>query len=235
MTIFKLVFSNRPFFILTILYGVMTFAIALITAGLPFAALYLILDDGTTLLSGAANALSVLSLMFAAFVIGSILSQAAWVLLSARLGKLGALVLGLSFYILLLFAIFLVFPSTDVTLMAPMFVLAGMANGSYQQIPWAMYPDLMDLTRHQSGEAIEGTFSAIWLFGQKVANALAPMALILGMYDWEETSQGKVEQTADAIQALQVSVTMIPAAVLMLAILGLLLIYRPAAPLATQD
>ena len=162
MTIFKLVFSNRPFFILTILYGVMTFAIALITAGLPFAALYLILDDGTTLLSGAANALSVLSLMFAAFVIGSILSQAAWVLLSARLGKLGALVLGLSFYILLLFAIFLVFPSTDVTLMALMFVLAGMANGSYQQIPWAMYPDLMDLTRHQSGEAIEGTFSAIW-------------------------------------------------------------------------
>ena len=237
MTIFKLVFSNRPFFILTILYGVMTFAIALITAGLPFAALYLILDDGTTLLSGAANALSVLSLMFAAFVIGSILSQAAWVLLSARLGKLGALVLGLSFYILLLFAIFLVFPSTDVTLMALMFVLAGMANGSYQQIPWAMYPDLMDLTRHQSGEAIEGTFSAIWLFGQKVANALAPMALalILGMYEWKETSQGKVEQTADAIQALQVSVTMIPAAVLMLAILGLLFIYRPAAPLASQD
>ena len=75
MTIFKLVFSNRPFFILTILYGVMTFAIALITAGLPFAALYLILDDGTTFLSGAANALSVLSLMFAAFVIGSILSR----------------------------------------------------------------------------------------------------------------------------------------------------------------
>ena len=69
------------------------------------------------------------------------------------------------------------FPSTDVTLMAGMFFLAGMANGSYQQIPWAMYPDLMDLTRNESGEAIEGTFSAIWLFGQKVANALAPLAL----------------------------------------------------------
>ena len=61
------------------------------------------------------------------------------------------------------------------------------------------------------------------------------LALILGMNDWKETSQGKVKQTADAIQALQVSITMIPAAVLMLAILGLLLIYRPAAPLATQD
>jgi GPH family glycoside/pentoside/hexuronide:cation symporter len=61
------------------------------------------------------------------------------------------------------------------------------------------------------------------------------LALILGMYDWKETSQGKVEQTADAIQALQVSVTMIPAAVLMLAILGLLFIYRPASFLSSRD
>ena len=61
------------------------------------------------------------------------------------------------------------------------------------------------------------------------------LALILGMYEWKETSQGKVEQTADAIQALQASVTMIPAAVLMLAILGLLFIYRPAAPLVSEN
>ena len=59
--------------------------------------------------------------------------------------------------------------------------------------------------------------------------------MILGMYGWKETSQGKVEQSADAIPALQVSITMIPAAVLMLAILGLLFIYRPAAPLASQN
>ena len=92
--IFKLVFKNRPFFILTVLYGIMTFAIALITAGLPFAALYLIMDSGGTFLSGATSALSVLSLMFAAFVIGSILSQAAWVMFSSKLTKLGALVWG---------------------------------------------------------------------------------------------------------------------------------------------
>ena len=61
------------------------------------------------------------------------------------------------------------------------------------------------------------------------------LALILAMYDWKETSQGKVEQTADAIQALQVSITMIPAAVLMLAILGLLFIYRPASFLSSRD
>ncbi|MDP6189747.1 MAG: MFS transporter, partial [Gammaproteobacteria bacterium] len=109
--IVKLVLSNRAFAILTVSYGIMTFAVALITAGLPFAALYLIMDNGSSMLSGAAGALTILSLMFAAFVVGSILSQAVWVMISAKLGKLGALVLGLSLYILLLLALYQVMPS----------------------------------------------------------------------------------------------------------------------------
>jgi GPH family glycoside/pentoside/hexuronide:cation symporter len=35
----------------------------------------------------------------------------------------------------------------------------------------------MDVTRVQSGAAIEGAFSAVWLFGQKLANAVAPAVL----------------------------------------------------------
>ena len=171
---FGLVFANKAFMVLVVLYGVMTLAIAMITAGLPFAALYLIIDSGDTMLSGAAAALTTLSLMFAAFVIGSILSQAVWVLLSNRLGKVGALVIGLLLYVVLLYALNTSLPSVNVTAIAGMFVLAGMTNGAYQQIPWAMYPDLMDVTRRTSGVAIEGAFSAVWLFGQKLANAAAP-------------------------------------------------------------
>ena len=224
----NMVFSNAPFMVLVVLYGVMTMAIALITAGLPFAALYLIMDSGDTMLSGAANALTVLSLMFACFVLGSILSQAVWVWISARLGKLGALVLGLGLYMILLCALYTMMPSVNVTAMAGMFVFAGMTNGAYQQIPWAMYPDLMDVTRKATGEAIEGAFSAIWLFGQKAANALAPLILgaILGSYGWQETTEGKIDQLPEAISALHVSITLLPAGVLGLAIAGLVLVYR---------
>jgi GPH family glycoside/pentoside/hexuronide:cation symporter len=225
----SLVFSNRAFVMLAALYGVMTLAIALITAGLPFAAFYLMLDSGDTLLSGAASALSVLSLMFAAFTVGSILSQAGWVFASARLGKLGALVLGLSLYVVLLYGLYLVLPSANVTAVAGMFVLAGMANGSYQQIPWAMYPDLMDVTRRDTGEAIEGAFSAIWLFGQKAANAFAPLILggILGAYGWVETTQGVATQSDAALGALHVAITLVPAGILALAVVLLLTLYRP--------
>ncbi len=228
---FGLVFANRAFVVLVLIYGVMTLAIAMITAGLPFAAIYLIQDSGDTALSGAAEALSVLSLMFATFVVGSILSQAVWVILSNRLGKVQALIIGLTLYVVLLYALYTMLPSVNVTVIAGMFVLAGMTNGAYQQIPWAIYPDLMDVTRRQTGAAIEGAFSAIWLFGQKLANAVAPavLGLTLAAAGWQETTEAFVPQSDAALGTLQLSITLIPAGILVVAILGLALIYRPMA------
>ena len=223
MSTWLLVFKNKPFVILVCLYGIMTLAIALITAGLPFAAIYLIFDSGNSLLSPASTALGILSLLFACFVFGSILSQAFWVWMSARLGKVGALIFGLIIYIILLIAIFVNLPSVDIMLMAILFVVAGMTNGAYQQIPWAIYPDLMDITRSESGDAIEGAFSAIWLFGQKVANAIAPLilSLILALFGWRESGEGFTDQVPEALRALQNSITILPAFILALAILGL--------------
>ena len=218
-----LVFKNKPFVILVCLYGIMTLAIALITAGLPFAAIYLIFDNGNSLLSPASSALGILSLLFACFVLGSILSQAFWVWMSNRLGKVSALIFGLFIYIILLIAIFLSLPSAEIMIIAMLFIIAGMTNGAYQQIPWAIYPDLMDMTREVSGDAIEGAFSAIWLFGQKVANAIAPLilSLILAVFGWKESNSGFTDQIPEALGALHNSITILPAFILVLAIIGL--------------
>ena len=227
--ILRLVLSNRAFITLVILYGIMTLAIALITAGLPFAAMYLILDDGNSLLSGVAKGLGTLSLMFAAFVLGSIISQAMWVKLSNLYGKVAAQIIGIVCYIALLIFIFFSLPNYNVTLIAGLFILAGMTNGSYQQIPWALYPDLMDVTREETGESIEGAFSAVWLFGQKVANAISPLVLgfILSMYGWKETTEGITKQSDAALNTLQTSITLIPATILAIAGILLVSLYLP--------
>ena len=99
---------------------------------------------------------------------GAMLSQVLWVYASNVLGKAKALICGLSLYILLLFVIFVSLPSDDITTMFMLFLLAGVTNGAYQQIPWAMYPDFMDSTRINQQQSIEGAFSAFWLFGQKI-------------------------------------------------------------------
>lgn len=223
------VMGNRAFVILVLLYGLLTLAVALIAAGLQLAALYLMVDDGNSPLSGLASALGIFSTLFAMFIVGSVISQFVWVKTSARLGKTWALITGVALYIGVLLLIWNSLPATGVTTMALLFLCAGFTNGAYQQIPWAMYPDLMDVTRTETGEAIEGAFSAVWLFGQKVANAIAPLVLglILSAAGWVSSDSGVVAQTPEALGALRTSLTLVPAGIFVLSILGLMLIYRP--------
>jgi len=148
---------------------------------------------------------------------------------SGRIGKVNALIAGLCLYAVLLFGLYASLPSVNVTAIAGLFVLAGFTNGAYQQIPWAIYPDLMDVTRARSGAAIEGAFSAVWLFGQKLANALAPAVLgfILAGAGWQEAQGEAVPQSAAALSTLQIAITLIPAGILLVAVAGLVMIYQP--------
>ena len=229
-TVLRLVLGNRPFAVLVALYGVLTLGVALIAAGLQLAALYLMTDDGGPL-SGLAGALGIFSTLFVMFILGAVLSQYLWVRACARWGKLSALLGGMVAYIVVLVAIWASLPATGITVMALLFLAAGAANGAYQQIPWAMYPDLMDVTRRDSGTAIEGAFSAVWLFGQKVANALAPLllGLILSASGWQASSSGVVDQTPQALGALRIALTLVPAGIFALGIIALQLAYRPVA------
>jgi GPH family glycoside/pentoside/hexuronide:cation symporter len=230
-TLFRLVFSNRAFVLLAVLYGVMTLAIALITASVPFVALYLIGDAGTSVFSSANTGLPMESLMFAAFVVGSIISQAIWVLTSARLGKANALILGLLLYVVVLVSIYVLLPGASLALVVVLFLGVGLTNGAYQQIPWAMYPDLMDVTRNRTGEAIEGGFVAIWLFGQKAANAFGPLvlSLVLGSVGWQESRGEIVAQSDAALATLLAASTLLPAAILGLSASLVWWLYKPEA------
>lgn len=227
----RLVFSNRPFVIKAALYGVMTLAVAIFSAGLPFVATYLVLDVGNNnALSEAAQSITVLPLLFLASVFGAILSQGFWVFMSRRIGKLNALVAGLALYIVALLLLAANLPSVNVTAIMGLFFLQGIANGAWMQIPWALYPDLMDLTRVKSGATIEGAFGALWIFGQKIANAVAPglLGLILARQGWKEATGEIVLQPDAALIALTWSVTYLPALILLASIFGLLFIFRPA-------
>jgi len=227
----RLVFSNRPFVMKAALYGVMTLAVAIFSAGLPFVATYLVLDVGNNnALSEAAQSITVLPLLFLASVFGAILSQGFWVFMSRRIGKLNALVAGLAVYIVALLLLAANLPSVNVTAIMGLFFLQGIANGAWMQIPWALYPDLMDLTRVKSGATIEGAFGALWIFGQKIANAVAPalLGLILARQGWKEATGEIVLQPDAALIALTWSVTYLPALILLASIFGLLFIFRPA-------
>lgn len=224
-----LVLRDRAFLRLVALYGLMTLAVAVMTAGMAFVALYLVAPEPSSL-SGAAAALGTLSVFFAAFTLGALVAQPLWAALSGALGHLRALSIGLAGYVALLLALWLALPA-GLTVLAALFVLGGLFNGAYQQIPWALYPDHMDGTRDEGGEALEGGYSALWLMGQKVANAFGPLLLgqLLARAGWAEATGGTfVAQRAEALAMLRGAVTILPAGLLVLALFGLWIAYAPA-------
>ena len=64
----------------------------------------------------------------------------------------------------------------------------------------------------KKGTAIESAFSDVWLFGQKVANALAPLALglILQPASLKASHGGTVDLSGEALSALRLSLTLVP-------------------------
>lgn len=220
------VLANRGFVRLTVLYAVMTLGVAVMTAGMAFVALYLVQGQGA--LAGLAGALGPLAVLFAAFTLGALVAQPVWAAATIRIGGWQALSLGLIAYILLLLVIWARLPGA-LPQLAGLFVLGGICNGAYQQIPWALYPRHMDETRARSGQALEGAHSAVWLMGQKLANALGPLILgqVLAVAGWRATTQGVVAQSEAALAALRGAVTLLPAALLGVAVIGVVALYRP--------
>ena len=220
---------NRRFVVLTLIYGVQTFGISFITIGIPFAAAELIVSSGATGVLATIWVLGSFSTAFALFILGSMVSQFFWVTLSKMIGKQATLMFGIVFYGVVLVGFYFVLPSseglaigvTNLGLITVFVFLIGAANGCYQQLPWSMMPDLVDWSVERESFNIAGSFSGLWLLGQKVGNALAPLVFgqLLALYGWiSSTNGGNVTQLPEAVDALRWALTLIPAALMFISV-----------------
>jgi GPH family glycoside/pentoside/hexuronide:cation symporter len=156
-------------------------------------------------------------------------SQFFWVTLSKTIGKQATLMFGIVFYGVVLVGFYFVLPSSDglaigvtnLGLITVFVFLIGAANGCYQQLPWSMMPDLVDWSVERESFNIAGSFSGLWLLGQKVGNALAPLVFgqLLALYGWiSSTNGGDVTQLPEAVDALRWALTLIPAALMFISV-----------------
>ena len=214
---------------LTLIYGIQTFGIAFITIGIPFAAAELIISTGATGILATVWALGSFSTAFALFILGSMASQIVWVTLSKALGKQATLMAGIIYYGFVLIGFYFVLPTsegiaagvTNLGLITLFVFLIGAANGCYQQLPWSMMPDLVDWSVEREDFNVAGSFSGLWLLGQKIGNAIAPFVFgqLLALYGWISTTNGgSVTQPPEAVDALRWSLPLIPAGLMFISV-----------------
>jgi hypothetical protein len=135
----------------------------------------------------------------------AVLSFPLWGRLSARLGKRGALTLGLLLLAGAVLALVTTAPPGEVgPHLLTLTVLAGVGLAAVMMLPWAMLPDVVEFDALASGRRREGLLYALFTFGQKVAGSVGVFAnaIAASVFGYVQGSALQAPQTVDGIRLM---------------------------------
>jgi glycoside/pentoside/hexuronide:cation symporter, GPH family len=135
----------------------------------------------------------------------AVLSFPAWGWLSARLGKRGALTLGLLLLAGAVLALVATAPPGVVGAhLLTLTVVAGIGLAAVMMLPWAMLPDVVEFDALAHGRRREGLLYALFTFGQKVAGSVGVFAnaLAASVFGYVQGSALQAPHTVDGIRLM---------------------------------
>ena len=207
------VFSNRPFRIASIIYLLsFTTADMVITVLVWFLIFYI----------GAGSAFVSLTV---GLVLGlAFISMPVTVKLMHTIGKKRTFIAAMSVYAIVLFFNSQA-PRGGFTYVLIAALFAGFGYGAVNVIPWAMVADVIEADELKSGKRREGIYSGYLVFFRKLATAITIFGVtrVLASTGFVETTTGAiqvVEQPESALLALRLLVGIVPAIMLVIAILA---------------
>ena len=157
-------------------------------------------------------------LITAVIFVVAIFALPLWTWTSRRLNKRLAYIMGMVFFAAVLLVLITVNPSTPLSFILFLCVLAGIGVSAAHVIPWSIIPDAIEYGELKTGERHEGMFYSLIQLSQKFASAFAiPLGLlVLGRMGYVPNS---VQQPASAIMGIRIVTGPIPAVIICLGIL----------------
>jgi GPH family glycoside/pentoside/hexuronide:cation symporter len=167
----RIVFTNRPFLIVTGIYLCSWLSLQLTAAIIPyFVERYMRLSSQQTALVILAVQGTALSMLFV------------WSAISRKVGKKAVYFMGMSLWVIVQAGLFFLRPQ-DVGLMYFLAVLAGFGVSTAYLIPWSMLPDVIELDELRTGQRREGIYYSFMVFLQKICLGIA-VSLVLLSLEW---------------------------------------------------
>jgi len=203
----RMVFRNRAFVYVTIIYLLSWLAIQFVQSNLLLYAKYWL--DIEDLFGPLILAVETSSFVFLLI----------WTRISQRVGKQKVYYWGMSFWVAVSVALYFVQPGQTVLLFG-LGVLAGVGVSIGYLVPWSMLPDVIELDEIETGQRREGVYCGLFVFLQKLGIslglAMSNFALELAGYINQEPD-GPVPTQPDAVLiTLRLFVSAAPAAMLLL-------------------
>ncbi|HVV10589.1 MFS transporter [Amycolatopsis sp.] len=197
----------RPFRWLLSVYFVQSLGVAVLLAGVNYAARYVFGDAGLQ------------TYLFVGFVGPALLTMPLWPRLGARWGKLW----GFRFASLCFGVACAGLCATQVLPLGVAFVfvaLAGVGYAGIQVFPLAILPDLITAEEARTGETRAGVTAGVWTAGETLGLALGPglFGLLLTIGGYVSSKDFSVPQPGSAVTAIVIGFSIIPGVFVLLGI-----------------
>lgn len=158
--------------------------------------------------------------LFLLQTLGMMVSQPLWARIAARLGRRGGLQLALLCDVLIFCAYWFAEAGSANAWLAVLGPLKGITSGGIFQNIQAMLADTMNYDRVRHGLRREGLFAGIYVMVEKFTAALgtALFGAVIGAMGYVATQGAAQPQSAEALLAIRACVSLLPAAIMLLAI-----------------
>jgi GPH family glycoside/pentoside/hexuronide:cation symporter len=209
--------QNRPFIFGTIIYLFTWATVDILQTVLIFFITYVVMRESDT------------TVIMATIFIVAILALPLWTWISRHMNKRLAYIIGMLFFTAVLLVLINLTPTTPLSVILGLCVLAGIGVSAAHVIPWAIIPDAIEVGELKTGSRHEGTFYSLISLAQKVASSIAiPGAGLL--LDLSGYIPNSTQQPASAIQGIRLLTGPIPAVMMFIGIVFAILY-----PLGRED
>ncbi len=106
-------------------------------------------------------------------VIVSVVSLPLWTAMTKKIGKRSTTTIALGFWGVTQLGWFIIDQDTPHLIIYFVGVLVGLGYGAAHTMPWAIFPDVMDLDELETGKRREGIYAGLMMLTMKTGNALA--------------------------------------------------------------
>ncbi len=202
----KVAWADRQFRTLVLSYLFTGMTTHLFLAAVPYYTAY-VFDNG-----------KLTALFMGLFLAPAVFAGPAWLALSRRIGKQRGLLLSQSIFVVGSLAL-LLGPSVGVAVTAAVIMALGVAFAGLQLFAFSMVPDAV-AAAEANGVSKAGAYTGVWTATDSTSTALGPYvyAAVLGFGGFVSSTAGEsVTQSDSAISALLLGFTVVPAALMLVA------------------
>jgi GPH family glycoside/pentoside/hexuronide:cation symporter len=194
-------YRNRPFVFGAVIFLFTWVCISILETTLLFFLKYIVQREAQS------------DILMGSIFIAAIIALPFWEYASRKWDKRRAYIYGVAFWAIVQIVLISLSPSTSMSLLFILCILAGVGVGAAHVLPWSIIPDAIEWDEYETGQRHEGMFYSLVTLTQKIASAIA-VPLVLLLLEFTGYIPNAAAQPASTMLGIRIVIGPVPAVLL---------------------